>query len=100
MSSQASSPAFQDQRPFKRVRIQAPSSGLNPTSHEELVEDFEAEDDSLNEVVMALDQRSRDTIGCCYYSAREDILYLMNDTKYGDLDIIDSRGLKHLSLEV
>lgn len=95
MASQASSPAFQYQHPSKRVRIQAPSSEVNPASYAGLVEDFEVEDDdSLNEVVMALDQRSRETIGCSYYAAREETLYLMNDIKYGDLDIIDSRELK------
>ena len=50
----------------------------------------EEEDDSLNEVMMAIDMRDRDTIGCSYYAAREEKLYVLSDIKYGGLDIIDT----------
>jgi len=48
------------------------------------------DNDSLNEVVMALDLRNRDTVGCSYYVAKEETLYLMGDIKFGGLDIVDT----------
>lgn len=51
------------------------------------------EDDALNEVVMAVDMRDRGTVGCCYYVAREERLYFMEDVKHGGLDVIDTRKL-------
>lgn len=46
--------------------------------------------DALNEVIMAVDLRDKGTIGCCYYVAREEKLYLMDDVKCGGLDVIDT----------
>lgn len=57
---------------------------------EAVIEERE-EDDALNEVVMAVDLRDRGTVGCCYYVAREEKLYLMEDVKHGGLDVIDTR---------
>lgn len=49
------------------------------------------ENDALNEVVMAVDLKERGTVGCCYYVAREEKLYFMEDVKHGGLEIIDTR---------
>lgn len=49
------------------------------------------ENDALNEVVMAVDLKERGTVGCCYYVAREEKLYFMEDVKHGGLGIIDTR---------
>ena len=49
------------------------------------------ENDALNEVVMALDVRNRDTVGCSYYVAREETLYLTADMKSGGIEIIETR---------
>lgn len=46
--------------------------------------------DSLNEVVMALELRNRDTVGCSFYVAKEETLYLMGDVKFGGHDIVDT----------
>lgn len=46
--------------------------------------------DSLDEVIMAVDLRDKGTVGCCYYVAREEKLYLMEDVKCGGLDVIDT----------
>ncbi|MCJ1431366.1 MutS protein msh5 [Xylographa pallens] len=51
------------------------------------------EDDALNEIVLALELRSRDTVGCSYYVAREEKLYLMGDMKIGGLEIVESLKL-------
>ena len=56
---------------------------------------MEREDnDSLYEVVMAVDLKDRGTVGCCYYIAREEKLYLMEDVKNGGSEIIDTRKLR------
>ena len=47
-------------------------------------------DDSLNEVVMAVDVRSRGTVGCAYYVAREERLHFMEDVKLGGADIVEA----------
>ena len=51
------------------------------------------ENDDANEVVMAIDLRNKDTVGCCYYVAREEKLYFMGDVKFGGMDVIDTRKL-------
>ncbi|KAL8736313.1 MAG: hypothetical protein Q9166_000468 [cf. Caloplaca sp. 2 TL-2023] len=51
------------------------------------------EDDSLNEVVMAVDLRDRGTVGCAYYIAREEKLYMMQDVNSGGIEIIETLKL-------
>ena len=46
--------------------------------------------DALSEIIMAVDMRDRGTVGCCYYVAREETLYFMDDVKNGGVDIIDT----------
>jgi len=53
--------------------------------------DGNGEDDSNHEVVMAVDMRDRGTIGCCYYAAAKETLYLMADIKAAGLEVIDLR---------
>ena len=48
-------------------------------------------DDTLSEVIMAVDMTTRGTVGCCYYVAREERLYFMEDIQIGDVDIVDTR---------
>jgi hypothetical protein len=47
--------------------------------------------DSENEIVMAIDMREQQTIGCAYYAASEEKLYLMQDCKFADLTLFDTR---------
>lgn len=47
-------------------------------------------DDTLNEIIMAVDMTLRGTVGCCYYMARDEKLYFMEDIEYGDVDVIDA----------
>jgi len=51
----------------------------------------EENDDTLIEVIMAVDMTPRGTVGCCYYVARDEKLYFMEDIQCGDVDVIDSR---------
>ncbi|KAF2276083.1 mismatch repair protein 5 [Westerdykella ornata] len=45
--------------------------------------------DTLNEVIMAVDLRERGTVGCSYYVAREEKLYFMEDAKLGGIELIN-----------
>jgi len=74
-----------------RSRSSSPAPSARAMEAEDEVAIHEREDnDSLNEVVMALDLRNRDTVGCSYYVAKEETLYLMGDIKFGGLDIVDT----------
>jgi DNA mismatch repair protein MSH5 len=50
-------------------------------------------DDTLNEVVMAVDMTPRGTVGCCYYVARDEKLFFMEDIQFGDADVVDALRL-------
>ncbi|KAG8533404.1 chaperone ATPase hsp78 [Bacidia gigantensis] len=50
-----------------------------------------AHDDFKEVVVMGVNVSNRGEIGCCYYSASDEILLLMSDLSNGGLDILDSR---------
>ncbi|EZF33889.1 hypothetical protein H101_02549 [Trichophyton interdigitale H6] len=66
-----------------------PSNALphgQATTQEERLDDY---DDELCKVVMAVDMKDRGTIGCSYYSAQEEKLYVMEDIVYGGHDVID-----------
>ena len=45
--------------------------------------------DVLDEVVMAVDLRQRDTVGCAYYVARDGVMYLMEDAELGGKDVVE-----------
>ena len=57
---------------------QLPASEINPDT------------DALNEVIMVVDVRDRGTVGCCYYIARYEKLYFMEDVKFGGMDVVDA----------
>ncbi|KAH8727567.1 muts domain V-domain-containing protein [Phaeosphaeriaceae sp. PMI808] len=74
-------------RPFVSgsTSTRAPSRGA---THRSEVDDFQ-EDDTLNEVIMAVDLTPRGTVGCCYYVARDEKLHFMEDVQLGDVEIVD-----------
>jgi hypothetical protein len=47
-------------------------------------------DETLNEVIMAVDMTPRGTVGCCYYVARAEKLFFMEDIQLGDVDVVDA----------
>jgi DNA mismatch repair protein MSH5 len=98
---EVSSPNLPPPKP-KRASLRAPTSHIasNLPSHAGLDEQFEESEaeadiqrredaDSLNEIIMAIDMKERGTLGCAYYIAREEKLYMMEDIKMAGLDIID-----------
>ncbi|KAF2832856.1 hypothetical protein CC86DRAFT_414515 [Ophiobolus disseminans] len=51
------------------------------------------QDDTLNEVIMAVDLTPRGTVGCCYYVARDEKMFFMEDIQMGDVDVVDALRL-------
>ncbi|PWY81426.1 DNA mismatch repair protein Msh5 [Aspergillus eucalypticola CBS 122712] len=51
-------------------------------------------DDELEQVVVAVDMRDSGTVGCSYYSALEEKVYLLGDLRHSSKDIIDSLVLQ------
>jgi hypothetical protein len=49
----------------------------------------EAADEALNHIIMAIDIRDRDTVGCAYYVAREQSLRCMEDMANGGIELLD-----------
>lgn len=49
------------------------------------------DDDSIDEIVMAVDMRDKGTVGCAYYVAAEEKLHFMQDIQFGGSDIIEAR---------
>ena len=39
---------------------------------------------------MAVDVRDRNTVGCAYYVAREEMMYFMEDVKGGGIDVVEA----------
>ncbi|RAK97016.1 MutS family protein MSH5 [Aspergillus ibericus CBS 121593] len=51
-------------------------------------------DDDLEQVIVAVDMKDSGTVGCSYYSAQEERLYLLGDLRYSSAEIIDSLVLQ------
>ncbi|KAF1817124.1 hypothetical protein P152DRAFT_486517 [Eremomyces bilateralis CBS 781.70] len=85
-SHRASTPLARSDLP-----VQSPIQDHIPGAEEG--EGENADEDSLNEVVMAVDIRNKGTVGCSYYVAREEKLYFMEDMKLGGIDIVESLRL-------
>ena len=61
------------------------------TAEQQRSDDFEADVDSLSEVIMAVTMTERGTVGCAYYVARDEKLHFMEDVQLGGADIVDAR---------
>jgi hypothetical protein len=73
----------------RRAQIDATETETKPNDYDEMRNLF-GDGVTTDEVFMALDVRERSTVGCAYYVAREEKLYLMQDCKFGDLTTIDT----------
>ncbi|KAJ9647903.1 chaperone ATPase hsp78 [Coniosporium tulheliwenetii] len=78
--------------PSKKARTHPkPSSRSTGEAAPNRAEDEEdADADTLDEVVCAIDIRGRGTVGCSYYVAREEKLYFMEDVQLGGVDVVDA----------
>lgn len=50
-------------------------------------------DDTVNEIIMAVNMMPDGTVGCCYYVAAEEQLFFMEDIQFGDVDVVDALRL-------
>ena len=69
-----------------RTSTRRPSESVNP---DDGTSDLNF-DDTLGEIVMAVDLTTRGTVGCCYYIAREEKLFFMEDIQFADVDVVDA----------
>ncbi|KAL5397216.1 hypothetical protein PMIN02_002488 [Paraphaeosphaeria minitans] len=96
--SSSSTGASRTSRPARRICAFTPQPGNDDDSESQLSRApsherhrLESElDDTLSEIIMAIDLQQKDTVGCCYYVAREEKLYFTEDIKLGGLAVIDA----------
>lgn len=67
------------------------SSSATPRYGLSREEDPDGDQDFLDEVIMAVDFKGRGTVGCCYYVARNETLYFMEDVQLGSVEVVDAR---------
>ncbi|KAK6006420.1 hypothetical protein QM012_006830 [Aureobasidium pullulans] len=71
-----------------RVNRQLPASST-PSLRRDNFDDDDS-DETLDEIVMAIDWKPRGTVGCAYYVAAQEKLFFMEDIELGGLDIIEA----------
>jgi DNA mismatch repair protein MSH5 len=47
-------------------------------------------DDDFEQIIVAIDIRNSGTVGCSYYSAQEETLYLLGDLQSAGAELVDS----------
>lgn len=83
--SQRSSSQAQVLRDSRQAR--PASSGANPldvSDRDDLV------DEELGHVIVAVDIKDQGTVGCAYYVAENETLFLLGDGRFGGMDAIDT----------
>lgn len=80
-----------------RVIGEQNSSTIN-TIDDEVLE--QSVDDDLGQIVVAIDMRDSGTIGCSYYSAQDETLYLIGDIRFAGNESIDTCSNLPSNLEV
>ena len=83
-----SSPPIFAYRQSRPQSTHLPSDDIYPED-DNVIQDRE-DADSLNEVVMCIDMRDRGTVGCCYYVARDQKMFVMSDVSYGGVEIVET----------
>ncbi|KAJ5576749.1 DNA mismatch repair protein MutS core [Penicillium sp. DV-2018c] len=48
------------------------------------------DDDFHDHVIAAIDMKDRGIVGCAYYSAQEEIMYLLRDSRSGDMETVEA----------
>jgi hypothetical protein len=67
-----------------------PPASVTPSQPRDNFDD-DARDESLDEIVMAVDMKPRGTVGCAYYVAAQEKLNFMEDIELGGPDVIEAR---------
>lgn len=53
-------------------------------------EQYDYDSDDLSHVIAAIDMKEYGTVGCAYFSAQEENLYLLGDSRSGGMEAIDA----------
>ena len=64
------------------------ASAFNAASENRI--EGQEEDIDPDEIIMCVDMRDRGTVGCCYYESSTGSLHLVEDIKYGGLEVVDT----------
>ncbi len=67
---------------------------------EQSQDDFQPDEDTLSEVIMAVNMLTNGTVGCAYYVARDEKLYFMEDVRMGGADVVDACKYAALALQL
>ena len=78
-------------RPNRGQSLDSTAVSATPDAASHAVDLADGDDDTLNEIIMSVDLSPRGTVGCCYYVAREEKLYFMEDVQFGDVEVIEAR---------
>ncbi|PGH21494.1 hypothetical protein AJ80_03162 [Polytolypa hystricis UAMH7299] len=73
------------------------SAGIPPGERVDLDQEQEQEqelDDEICQVIMAIDIKDRGAVGCCYYVAQEEKLYILGDIVSGGAEMIEKLKLE------
>ncbi|CAP91952.1 Pc13g08830 [Penicillium rubens Wisconsin 54-1255] len=58
------------------------------------------DDDFDDHVIAAIDMKDHGTVGCSYYSAEEEKMYLLGDSRSGDMETIDALSSAYLPYQI
>ncbi|OTB01522.1 hypothetical protein M426DRAFT_63971 [Hypoxylon sp. CI-4A] len=95
----SSSPRVPLQPPRSRLSLRPPSSQtLTNSSHRPLDDDDPQTDDGLSnedadalrEIIMAIDMKESGNLGCAYYIAMDETLFLLEDVAMAGIDIVET----------
>jgi len=73
-----------------QVQVESLPDGTSINSCSETYDEVNDNDDTLNETVMAVDLSPCGRGGCCYYVARDEKMYFMEDIQCSDVDVVES----------
>jgi DNA mismatch repair protein MSH5 len=76
--------------PVSRNQPSPANVALSSTEGDDQLQD-QSYGEELEQVIMAIDMKERETVGCCYYVAQEEKLYLLEDVRSGGMEIIETR---------
>lgn len=88
-SSRASTTSLQPPVPPSAWQVRTPFQTETQPDQEESRRERSIDDDS-GHIIAAIDMKDYGTVGCSYYSAEEERLYLLGDTRSGGMETIEA----------
>lgn len=88
-----SSPPSSHVRPaYRYSRLSSVPASAVDVAREKGIEGEQEDDSDPDEIIMCVDMRESDTVGCCYYESSTGSLHLSEDIQCGGLEVIDTCG--------